>query len=1112
MAKRRETIGLEEDPLWYKDAVIYELHVRAFHDSDGNGIGDFRGLTEKLDYLQDLGVTALWLLPFYPSPLRDDGYDIADYTSVHPTYGTLADFRRFLNEAHRRGLRVITELVLNHTSDQHPWFQRARHAKPGSRWRDFYVWSDTADKYRGTRIIFKDFEPSNWTWDPVAKAYFWHRFYSHQPDLNFENPEVVRALYEVLDFWLEMGVDGMRLDAVPYLHEREGTSCENLPETHAVLRELRAHVDKKFRNRMLLAEANQWPEDASAYFGQGDECHMNFHFPLMPRLFMSMYMEDRHPILDILNLTPPIPEPCQWALFLRNHDELTLEMVTDEERSYMYRVYAQDPQMRINLGIRRRLAPLLGNHRRRIELLNGLLLSMPGTPVLYYGDEIGMGDNIYLGDRNGVRTPMQWSADRNAGFSRSNPHRLYLPINIDPEYHYEAVNVDMQQNNPHSLLWWTKRLIALRKRFKAFGRGSMEFLHPENHKILAFVRRWKDEVVLVIANLSRFVQCAELDLSAFAGMVPVEAFSRTEFTSVTEKPYFFTMGPQAFMWFSLVPPRTVETTFPEEGLPAIEVGASWEGVIKGRARTALLALLPAWLRARRWFAGKARKIRAVDIRESIPLQTRSGGAQILIVQVEYAHGDAERYLLPLACRPAGKREAAAAIRTGIARLTGGKESREERILFDAVEDPEFSRALLSALREGRDAKGAAGRLASVPGRLLRADRKSRTPIPEPVPQRLEQSNSAVLFGDRYLLKLYRKLEEGENPDVEIGLYLTEKRAFPHSPPVAGHLRWVPAAGAPITLGVVHGYVTNQGDAWRYTLDAQGRFLEQVLARTGEPPRGAAAATSLLGLSALETPAWMSETAGEYVGAARLLGRRTAEMHLALAAAPDLPDFAPEPFTDFYQRSIYHAMLSLAGRNLGLLRQHQKSLPTELHAAAAEVLRREAEIRKAFLPVRDRALAASRIRCHGDYHLGQVLHTGDDFKIIDYEGEPARGLAERRIKRCPLRDVAGMVRSFHYASQAAFHGMVPGVRPEDAAPLRPWLREWYRWVTGAFLSSYLEAVGAAPLLPKNPEERGILLEAFVLEKALYELGYELNNRPAWVGIPLRGILDLIDHAG
>ena len=493
---------LEDDPLWYKDAVIYEVHIKTFFDSAGDGIGDFKGLTEKLDYLRDLGVTALWLLPFYPSPLKDDGYDISDYFDIHPLYGNIHDFKEFLRAAHSRGMRVITELVLNHTSDQHPWFKKSRISEPDSKWRNFYVWSPTPNKYSDARIIFKDFESSNWTWDNTAGAYYWHRFYSHQPDLIFENELTRDTMLDVVSYWLKMGVDGLRLDAVPYLFEKEGTNCENLPETHDFLKKLHASIDARFRNRMILAEANQWPTDAAAYFGNGDECHMAFHFPLMPRMFMALQMEDRFPIVDILDQTPKIPDTAQWALFLRNHDELTLEMVTDEERDYMYRAYAKDRKSRINLGIRRRLAPLLGNDRRKIELMNVLLFTLPGTPVIYYGDEIGMGDNFYLGDRNGVRTPMQWSADLNAGFSKTNPQKLYLPVVIEPQYHYEVINVENQQNDSSSLLWWMKRIIAVRSNFKSFGRGTIDFLHPSNAKILAFVRKYQEEQVLVVVNLS----------------------------------------------------------------------------------------------------------------------------------------------------------------------------------------------------------------------------------------------------------------------------------------------------------------------------------------------------------------------------------------------------------------------------------------------------------------------------------------------------------------------------------------------------------------------------------------------------------------------------------
>jgi maltose alpha-D-glucosyltransferase/alpha-amylase len=547
---RPKTSGLL-DPLWYKRAIIYELPVKSFFDANDDGIGDFPGLTQKLDYIESLGVTCLWLLPFFPSPLRDDGYDIADYCQVHPSYGTLDDFKRFLAAAHERRLQVVIEFVLNHTSEQHAWFQRARTAPPGSIERDYYVWSDTDEQYRDARIIFIDSERSNWTWDPDARAYYWHRFFHHQPDLNYNNPVVLRELLKIIDFWMELGVDGFRLDAVPYLVEREGTSCENLPETHAVLKAIRRHVDERWPHCMLLAEANQWPTEVRAYFGGGDECHMAYHFPLMPRMFMGLHLEDRHPIVEIMEHTPAIPEGCQWALFLRNHDELTLEMVTDEERDYMYLAYSADPQARLNLGIRRRLAPLVGNNRRRIELLNSLLFSLPGTPIVYYGDEIGMGDNTYLGDRNGVRTPMQWTSDRNARFSRADPARLYSPIIMDPIYGYQGVNVEAQERDGSSLLQWMKNLISLRKLFPAFGLGGLEFLHPANRKVLAYIRRRGTDAILCVANLSRTVQPVELDLSRFAGFTPVEMLGYTDFPVVGQQPYFLTLGPYDFYWFEL---------------------------------------------------------------------------------------------------------------------------------------------------------------------------------------------------------------------------------------------------------------------------------------------------------------------------------------------------------------------------------------------------------------------------------------------------------------------------------------------------------------------------------------------------------------------------------
>src|SRR5215210_659861 len=766
------SVPLSVDPLWYKDAIIYELHVKTFHDSNADGIGDFRGLIEKLDYLQELGVTAIWLLPFYPSPLKDDGYDIADYYDVNPNYGTLQDFQAFLAAAHERGLKVITELVINHTSDQNPWFQRARRASPGSPERDFYVWSDTPDKYAQARIIFKDFEMSNWSWDPVAKAYYWHRFYAHQPDLNFDNPAVHAAVEKVLDFWLSMGVDGLRLDAVPYLYEREGTSCENLRETHEYLEKLRAHVDANFEGRMLLAEANQWPEDAVAYFGTGDESHMNFHFPLMPRMFMSLQMEDRFPIIDIMDQTPAIPDNCQWAMFLRNHDELTLEMVTDEERDYMWRVYATDPTARINLGIRRRLAPLLANSRRKIELLNILLFSMPGTPVLYYGDEIGMGDNFYLGDRNGCRTPMQWSPDRNAGFSKANPQQLYLPITIDPEYHYEAINVENQQKNLSSLLWWTRRVIAMRKNFRAFSRGSLEFLHPDNAKVLAFLRQHENETVLVVVNLSRFSQVAELDLSRFAGCALMEVFGQNFFPVIRQAPYVLTLGPHSHFWFVLGPQPEASARPVQREVPTLRIAPDLATLLRGEQRRLIeREVLPDYIRNRRWFASKARSITGMRVAEQIPVASAPDAARIWFVEVTYRDGAAETYTLPVQITrgDAARDVAQSAPHAVIARFAG----EEETILQDAVWDTGFRQHLFRAMAAGERFRGEAGEIVGISGNALGSD---VSPASSNV-MGVEQSNSSMVFDNKFFLKLYRKLEDGVNPDVEVTRFLSEKTSF-----------------------------------------------------------------------------------------------------------------------------------------------------------------------------------------------------------------------------------------------------------------------------------------------------------------------------------------------
>jgi maltose alpha-D-glucosyltransferase/alpha-amylase len=1100
-------VGLEDDPLWYKDAIIYEVHVSTFYDSDGDGIGDFSGLTQKLDYLQNLGVTVLWLLPFYPSPLKDDGYDISDYTGIRAAYGTMRDFKMFLREAHHRGFRVVTELVLNHTSDQHAWFQRARRAKPGSRWREFYVWSDTPQKCRDARIIFKDFEPSNWTWDPVAEAYYWHRFYAHQPDLNYDHPDVRRAMLGVVDFWLKLGVDGLRLDAVPYLYEREGTSCENLPETHAFLKELRRHVDNRFQNRMLLAEANQWPEDAIAYFGEGDECHMAFQFPLMPRLFMAIQREDRFPIIDIARQTPVIPERCQWALFLRNHDELTLEMVTDEDRDYMYRLFALDPQTRVNLGIRRRLAPLLGSDRRNIELMNSLLFSLAGTPVLYYGDEIGMGDNVYLGDRNGVRTPMQWSADRNAGFSRANPQRLYLPVITDPEYRYEAVNVEAQQNNSNSLLWWMKRLISFRKRHKVFGRGSLEFLESDNRKVLSFLRRHEDERVLVVTNFSRFAQCVELDLSEFKGTVPLELFGQTRFPPVGEGPYSLTLGPHTFYWFALPRQRTKtvgDLTRPTS-VPALTVRSTWENLFRGRDKAALEAILPSYLSGRRWFAGKARTIQAAEIGEAIPVPHDSPVAHILLVRATYAESEPETYVLPVAFAPrAGGPPGAATEAIASVHITGNR-LEEEGLLYDAMVDRRFTLALLDLVARGRRLTGPFGEVIASPTRDFRPLLSTAGDFLEPTVLRAEQTNTSVVYGDRFVLKLFRRVETGVNPDLELGRFLSEERNFENIAPVAGALELRRRNSELSTLGVLHGFVPNEGVAWQYALDTLGRYFEAVLTHRGKVPLPAALDTQLL-------PVVEDDVAREWIGLyleeARLLGQRTGELHMALASDTSMPDLVPEPASDFSRQAVYQAMLSLANRAFPLLRQQLGQLSQEIREKAQRILELEQQVRDRLRLPRDRKIEAIHIRCHGDYHLGQVLYTGNDFVIIDFEGEPTRPLSVRRLKRSPLRDVAGMLRSFHYASYAALLGQTPGVRPEDFATLEPWARFWYLAVSAAFLKGYLDVVGSTTLLPRTPDELRTLLDAYLLEKAIYEISYELTYRPPWVRIPLTGILDLL----
>jgi maltose alpha-D-glucosyltransferase/alpha-amylase len=1111
----------EENWLWYKDAIIYEVHVRAFLDAAGNGHGDFRGLTQKLDYLQDLGITAIWLLPFYLSPLRDDGYDIADYTNINPDYGKLEDFKAFLEAAHDRGIRVITELVLNHTSDQHPWFQRARRAPAGSPERDFYVWNDSPEKYHDARVIFQDFEPSNWSWDPIAKAYYWHRFYAHQPDLNFDNLAVWEAVFPVVDFWLEMGVDGLRLDAVPYLYEREGTNCENLPETHQFLRALRAHADARYPGRMFLAEANQWPEDAAAYFGQGDECHMAFHFPLMPRLFMALHQEDRFPIHDIMAQTPAIPETCQWCMFLRNHDELTLEMVTDEERDYMYRAYAVDRHARINLGIRRRLAPLLHNDRRRIELMFALLFSLPGTPVIYYGDEIGMGDNIYVGDRNGVRTPMQWSADRNAGFSRANPQKLYLPIIIDPEYHYETVNVEAQQGNSSSLLWWVKRLITLRKTFRAFGRGSFRLLRPDNMKVLAFIREYQDERILVVANLSRFVQYVQLDLKDYAGVVPEEVLGRTRFPQVTDEPYLLTLGPHGFIWFSLPIPATpvdvrAEPHGPGEAeLPMLRGKRPLPKRFQPENWDELEALLPQYLHRNRLLSSRT-AASTCEIAHVAPIRVGEMEVWYLIVRVEPRGGIAETISLVLAFVPEDQVEQLLVPPevAGFAGIPG----TEPGLLCDALAVPACCQGLLRGIQAGRSRPVADGEiLAATIRNQTAASFDDLMDLPLSL-RRSARINTAVVYGESFILKTFRQIEEGVNPDLEIGRYLAEQPDYQGATPVIGFIEYRRRGAEPITLGVLHRYVANQGTAWQYTLDQLSQYFERVAALSREHPPKPSHLVSHGERGEVSPKAELAhELIGGYLVTIRLLGQQTAELHRTLAAKPADPAMAPEPFGKLYRRSLYQSLRNLTGRLCDRLTKRRNDLSESARPLADDIARQHDAILQRFRVILDLPYVGQRIRCHGDYHLGQLLFTGKDFVVIDFEGETKRTIGERRIKRSPLRDAASVVRSLDYAVQSVLLGVTdvrgrpPGmIRPEDRPTLEPWAFAWYDHVAREFFSAYFQTIQPAELLPQTVEACYDLLELYLLEKALLQIDAELTDRPEWVTIPLRGAVRLLGH--
>jgi maltose alpha-D-glucosyltransferase / alpha-amylase len=1113
---------VDYDPLWYKDAVIYQVHVKSFFDANGDGIGDFAGLIAKLDYIAALGVNTIWLLPFYPSPRRDDGYDIAEYRDVHPDYGALADVRRFITAAHKHRLRVITELVINHTSDQHPWFQRARAAKPGSAARNYYVWSDNDQAYDGTRIIFCDTEKSNWTWDPIANAFYWHRFYSHQPDLNFDNPQVLKAVLGVMRFWLDLGVDGLRLDAVPYLVEREGTSNENLPETHAILKTIRAELDRLYPDRLLLAEANMWPEDVQPYFGgdpqarsiPGDECHMAFHFPLMPRMYMALAQEDRFPITDILRQTPEIPANCQWAIFLRNHDELTLEMVTDKERDYLWNYYASDRRARINLGIRRRLAPLVERDRRRIELLNTLLLSMPGTPVLYYGDEIGMGDNIHLGDRDGVRTPMQWSPDRNGGFSRANPASLVLPPIMDPVYGYEAVNVEAQSADRHSLLNWVRRMLEVRGQHRAFGRGTLKLLYPNNRRVLAYLREYAQdgdelsETLLCVANVSRASQAVELDLSSFAGRIPVEMIGGASFPAIGQLPYLLTLQPYGFYWFVLAAvPTPVRGTLPAL-IPELRTLVLRAGVADLLKEPTLGVLehetLPAYLGARRWYAAKQEK--RLDTRIDVAVELGGTARPVLLTEIVTTteHGS-ERYVLPFGFVAEDEVTSALPDQLALARVRKGN---RVGLLTDGFALPDFVFRVIELIRQEGELAAGDGKLHFTPStRFAEFDADNVLDTSAEVRYlSVEQSNSSVVIGNRAMLKLIRRSQPGVHPEAEMGAYLTRAN-YANIAPMLGEVTRIDAHGTPHVLAVLQGFIHNQSDAWQWALDALGRDiadladLPMVEAELEAQPDGHAAAPA---------EALLDEALEEYAQWADNLGQRLGELHLTLAQPSDDEAFAPYPasatdtqqWAQAAQAQIRRALDALAAVTTDP--EHYSATEMEL---VTQLSARRTQLLDTVVKLAHAGEGSLCMRIHGDLHLGQILIAQGDAFFVDFEGEPEKPLAQRRTRTSPLRDVAGMLRSFEYVTaMAADSG--PGDLTEAASAHRATLlARFLPRVQQAFLDAYRKAAAPIPHHFAKRANAQALLTLFTLEKAAYEVCYESANRPAWLGVPLRGLAAL-----
>jgi maltose alpha-D-glucosyltransferase / alpha-amylase len=1096
------TTVLDDKLHWYKDAIIYELHIKAFFDSNGDGIGDFEGLLQKLDYLQELGVTAIWVLPFYPSPLRDDGYDIADYYTINPRYGDIEQFRQFLGEAHKRNLKVITELVINHTSDQHPWFQRARRAPKGSPERDYYVWSDDPTKYKDVRIIFTDYEASNWTWDPIAQQYYWHRFFHHQPDLNYDSELVQQEIFKVLDYWCAMGVDGFRLDAVPYLFEREGTNGENLPETHAFLKKLRAYIEERYPGICFLAEANMWPEDSASYFGDGDECHMNYHFPVMPRMFMALQREDRYPITDIFDQTPPIPETCQWAMFLRNHDELTLEMVTDEERDYMYKVYAKDPKARINLGIRHRLAPLMENDRRRIELMNSLLFSLPGTPVIYYGDEIGMGDNFYLGDRDGVRTPMQWSPDRNAGFSDTNPQRLYLPVILDPQYHYESVNVETQRANTTSLFWFMKRIINMRKKYKAFSRGDMKFIHVDNPKVLAFTRSYQDETLLIIANLSKYAQPAEINLKEHKGYIPVEAFSRNNFPAIQEsEPYFFTLAPHSYQWFVLKKPRTEAKAEIKHPLLKLE---QWESLFTGETLDVFQSLvLPDYIQRMDWFTGKEKTLYSTTVLAHTALPIGNKDVEVLLVEVAFESGLPELYQLPVVflthedSRDISDKHPSAVIAQ--LQLPG-----QEGWLCDAIYINSFQQAVLQYMASGKRFM-ASGEVVFTANEEVANFIKNKAELTSRV-QTTSEMHTAITYNSQFFLKMYRKVDKGTHPDVELTRYLTE--AAPGlSTKYTGSIEWKLGANS-FHLGMLERLEENHGDGHHYMLERVNNFIERILARD----RAVISSYPLKGtLSEPVAYEELDDELKEFIGGnaselAKQTGKRLARIHKTLAASLER-ELIPEEFSLHYQRSLFSSMTSLVREMGQVIDKKEGDLPPSISEEVNALAEKRETLLHRLKKIYSKKFDVLKTRTHGNLGLSHILLTGKDIIIHDFGGNPLRPFSERRLKRSPLRDVAAMVRSFYYVAYEGFLSSSQ-MQADEQNSLLPFADFWAHYMSSFFIRSYIEEIKGLMFIPDREEDFEILIQSFLLENALHWLNYELAHRQERVIIPLRIIQSII----